>query len=124
MENFNPSHLNSSSYRSVINQSGSGGEIDRYIYSQSGEGIGSFFGNLIRTVVPLLGQSIKGAAKIAKPYLQDAAKEIVVTGAKRAVNKISGPTDHKKHSKRTVKISGATVHKKHSKRRRKKWQSL
>ena len=103
METFNPSTLNVSRYRSVINQNGSGDEIDRYIYSQSGEGIGSFFGNLVRTVVPLLGQSIKGAANIAKPYLKSAAKEIVTTGAKRAINKISGPTIHKKHLKQKPK---------------------
>lgn len=109
MEVFNPNHLNTSLYRSTINQSGRGAEIDRYIYSnQSGEGIGSFFGNLVRTVVPFLQHSIKGAAKIAKPYLKDAAKQILTTGAKRAVDKISGTTDHKKHGKR----------------KRRKWQNL
>ena len=109
MEIFNPINLNAPLYRSVINQSGKGAEIDRYIYSnQSGEGIGSFFGNLFRTVVPIIGQAIKGATKIAKPHLKNAAIEILATGAKRAVDN----------------ISGSTVHKKHVKNKRKKWRNL
>ena len=109
MEIFNPSNLNGPLYRSAINQSGKGAEIDRYIYSnQSGEGIGSFFGNLFRTAIPIIGQAIKGASKIAKPHLKNAAKEILATGAKRAIDK----------------ISRSSVHKKHAKNKRKKWRSL
>ena len=112
MEIFNPSHISDNFYRSTINQSGRGTDIDRYIYSsQSGEGIGSFFGNLVRTVVPFLGSAIKGASNIAKPYIKGALKDILTTGTKRAVNKISGPIIHKKH-------------KKHKKQKQRKWQSL
>ena len=99
MEIFNPTHLNAQIYRSTINQSGKGTEIDRYIYSQTGEGIGSFFGNLARTIVPFLSHSIKGAARIAKPYLREAAKDIVTAGAKRATDKLSSSIVHKKHTK-------------------------
>ena len=98
MEVFTPNHLTESLYRSVINQSGKGVEMDRYIYSsQSGEGIGSFFGNLFRTAVPLIGRAIKGAASIAAPHLKKAGKEIIASGAKRAIDKISGSTVHRKH---------------------------
>ena len=42
MEVFNPNQMRLMTYRSVINQSGNGTNIDRYIYSnQAGEGIGS-----------------------------------------------------------------------------------
>ena len=58
MEVFQPTRLDTAGYRSVINQSGHGMDMDRYIYSnQSGEGIGSFFGNLLRTAIPLIGAS-------------------------------------------------------------------
>ena len=103
MEIFNPTHLNGEMYRSTINQSGKGTEMDRYIYSQTGEGIGAFFGNLARTIIPFIGQSIKGAAKIAKSYLREAAKDIVNTGAKRASEKLSTSTIHKRHTKTKTK---------------------
>ena len=57
----------------AINQRGYGDDIDRYIYSQSGEGLGSFFGKLAKKAIPILGKAIKGAAKAAVPHLQDAA---------------------------------------------------
>ena len=114
MEVFQPTRLDAAGYRSVINQSGHGMEMDRYIYSnQSGEGIGSFFGNLLRTAVPLIGRAIKGAAAIAKPHLKNAVTDIVATGSKRAIDKLSGDIVHKVHK---PKLS--------SKRRKTKWRNL
>ena len=111
MEVFQPTRLDTTVYRSVINQSGHGMEMDRYIYSnQSGEGIGSFFGNLFRAAIPLIGRSIKGAAAIAKPHLKSAIKDIIATGSKRAIGKLSGDIVHKVHSSKRT-----------SKRRKKKW---
>ena len=60
-----------------------GGDMDGYIYSQEGEGIGSFFGNLIRRVIPLATKAIKGIASAAKPHLQNAAKDIVGQASKK-----------------------------------------
>ena len=114
MEIFNPTRIDTSMYRSVINQSGHGMEMDRYIYSnQSGEGIGSFFGNLLQTAVPLISRSIKGAAAIAKPHLKNAVKDIVASGSKRAIDKLSGDIVHKVHKP-----------KRPSKRRKTKWRNL
>ena len=110
MEVFQPSRLDASVYRSVINQSGRGMEMDRYIYNQSGEGIGSFFGNLFRAAIPLIGRTIKGAATIAKPHLKNAVKDIIATGSKRAIGKLSGDIVHKVHSPKRA-----------SKRRKTKW---
>lgn len=118
MEVFQPTRLDAAGYRSVINQSGHGMEMDRYIYSnQSGEGIGSFFGNLLRTAVPLIGRAIKGAAAIAKPHLKNAVKDIVATGSKRAFDKLSGDIVHKVHSPKKAP-------KRASKRRKTKWRNL
>ena len=98
METFNSSR--GVDYRSIINQSGSGSDIDRFIYStQSGQGLGSFFGNFARTVVPFLGKAIKGSSKMAKPIIKNAAKELIATGAKRALAK-TAPVVHKKHKRR------------------------
>ena len=118
MEVFQPTRLDTAGYHSVINQSGRGMEMDRYIYSnQSGEGIASFFGNLLRTAVPLIGRSIKGAAAIAKPHLKNVVKDIVATGSKRAIDKLSGDIVHRVHSpKRRSKQT--------SKRRKTKWRNL
>ena len=118
MEVFQPTRLDAAGYRSVINQSGHGMEMDRYIYSnQSGEGIGSFFGNLLRTAIPLIGRTIKGAATIAKPHIKNAVKDIVATGSKRAIDKLSGDIVHRVHSPKRPS-------KKTSKRRKTKWRNL
>lgn len=88
MEVFRADKQNLNEYRSTIVQSGSGG-IDRYIYNQDGEGIASVLGNVFRTVAPLLGKAIKGAARIAGPHLQRAGSDIVTVGSKRALKAIS-----------------------------------
>ena len=104
MEVFNPNQMKLASYRSAINQSGSGAVMDRYIYSnQTGEGIGSFFGNLARIAMPLLGNAIKGATRIAKPHLKRAAADIVNTGSKRAIDKLAGDIIHKTHYPKSKK---------------------
>ena len=76
MERLDASKLDVIAFK-AINQKGYGDDIDRYIYSQSGEGLGSFFGNLVKKAIPILGKAIKGAAKgaakAALPHLQDAA---------------------------------------------------
>ncbi len=105
MEVFRPDKFDANLYHSTIAQTGAG-DIDRYIYRQDGEGIGSFFGNVFRTVAPLLGKAIKGAAQLAKPHLQRAATEVVTAGGKRVLDKISG-NNHQKRPKRrrTVKVT-------------------
>ena len=80
MEVFNPSKLDSLAFE-ALNQRGYG-DIDRYIY-QEGEGLGSFFGNLFKKSIPLLGKAIKGAAQIAKPHAKAAASELANTAIKK-----------------------------------------
>lgn len=72
MELLDTSKLNEIAFR-AINQRGDGDDIDRYIYSQSGEGLASFFGSLAKKAIPFFGKAIKGAAKAAVPHLKDAA---------------------------------------------------
>ena len=102
METFNDSKLRATAYRS-ISQSGKGMEMDRYIYSQQGEGIGSFFGNLFKSAQPMLGKAIKGAAKLIEPHAKAAAQDLVKAGVKRVNKQLS----HQPH-----------------KRKRTEWQSL
>lgn len=95
MEVYNPTNNTINSYRSIINQSGSG-VMDRFIWrNQDGEGIGSFFGNLFRSAIPILSSGIKGAATLAKPHLKRAAIDIVNTGSKRAISKLSNNINRK-----------------------------
>ena len=72
MQRFDASQLDKIASQ-VINQNGRGDDIDRYIYSQSGEGLGSFFGKVVKTAIPLLTKAIKGTAKAAVPHLTKAA---------------------------------------------------
>ena len=103
----------------AINQRGYGDEIDRYIYSQSGEGLASFFGKLAKKAIPILGKSIKGAAKAAVPHLQEAAavgasniidsvtdnipsnlgKQVIQEVGKRAVQEVVN-INHRPHKRR------------------------
>lgn len=80
MELLDTSKLDEIAFR-AINQRGYGDDIDRYIYSQNGEGLASFFGKLAKKAIPILGKAIKGAAKAAVPHLQEA----VVTGASNLI---------------------------------------
>ena len=65
-----------------------GGDMDGYIYTQEGEGIGSFFGNLFKKVLPLATKAIKGIAGAAKPHLQNAARDIVGQASKKLIHTI------------------------------------
>ena len=66
-----------------------GGEMDGYIYTQEGEGIGSFFGTLLKKVLPLATKAIKGAAHIAAPHLKEAATELAGEASKSLIRKIN-----------------------------------
>ena len=60
-----------------------------YIYSQEGDGIGSFFGGLIKSALPIIGRSIKAGARLAKPYIKKGAADIVTVGSKRLTDKLT-----------------------------------
>ena len=51
MEHLDASKLDVIAFK-AINQKGYGDDIDRYINSQSGEGLRSFFGNLAKKAIP------------------------------------------------------------------------
>ena len=70
-----------------------GGEMDGYIYTQEGEGIGSFFGNLLKKVLPLATKAIKGAAHIAAPHLKEAATELAGEASKSLIRTINNNTE-------------------------------
>ena len=91
MEIFNPTASDVRNYRQIIMQHGSGYDGDGYyVYSQEGEGIGTFFGNLMKNALPVIARTIKGATAIAKPHLEKAAKDFVTAGSKQIIGKISG----------------------------------
>ena len=91
MEVYTPTASDLRAYRNVMLQHGAGFDSDGYyVYSQEGEGLAQFFGSLFKTAVPLLSRGIKGAATILKPHLKKAAAELVTSGSKRLLHKISG----------------------------------
>lgn len=88
-------------YRDAIVQTGRGHHaIDRYVYNMEGEGLGNFFGSLLKQAVPLLTSAIKGAAAIAKPIAVSAGKELIATGAKRGAEELTKQFVHRPHKKR------------------------
>lgn len=107
METFNENKLRGAAHQ-AITQNGKGVDMDRYIYSMQGEGLGSFFGNLAKTAIPLLSKAIKGAAKVAKPHLIATGKDLLAAGTKRGIEE----------------VNKKLVHKPHKRARRTKWQSL
>ncbi len=92
MEVFNPTTGDLRAYRRVMLQHGSGFDKDGYYYysQQEGEGVASFFGNLLKSVYPVIKQGIKGSLSLAKPHLKKAAGDIVASGSKRLLENISG----------------------------------
>ena len=113
MEVFDATKLNSRAYISALNQAGNGPvSMDRYVYDQSGEGVGAVLGNLLKLAVPLAGPIFSGIksliqkkpdsnlksvakniltskefntfAKDAVSYLKPAPKEAIKAGVKRA----------------------------------------
>ena len=99
MEAFKPPQIVASNYRSIYKQYG-GTDMDLYIYNQDGEGLGSFFGKLARMAMPMLGNAIKGSARIASPHIKRAASEIITAGSKSAINKLSDKRVHKPHTRK------------------------
>jgi hypothetical protein len=72
-------------------QHGSGYDNDGYyIYSQEGEGIGSFLGSLFKSAIPVISRTIKAGSRIAAPHLKKAAVDIATAGSKRIAEKLSG----------------------------------
>ena len=79
METYIPS---TKVFEKLLNQSG--GSIDRYIYNQSGAGLGNFFAKLFRTAKPLLSSAIN----TFRPELESIGTKLVDSGAKVATSKI------------------------------------
>ncbi len=109
MEPFNSDKLRGLAYRTIV-QDGNGGDMDRYVYTQVGDGLGSFFGNIFKSAVPFIKSAIKGAVGVAKPHLAAAGKDLITAGAKRGIQELT------KSGKTKV------VHRPH--RSKKKWRSI
>ena len=88
METFSHSNLNTIAIN-AINQKGYGDDIDRYIYSQTGEGLGSFFGNMFKKAIPFIAKSIKGAAKVASPHIKAGLKAGGESALKRGIEEVT-----------------------------------
>lgn len=101
MEIISPSASDVRAYRRTFMQHGNGYDSDGYyVYNQEGEGIGSFFGNLFRSAIPVISSAIKGVGSTLKPSLQKAAGDIVTAGSKRILRKINEDKPAKRKRKR------------------------
>ena len=129
MEVYNPSKLNAAAYTTVFNQTGHGRvSMDRYVYDQSGEGLGAVLGNLLKFAIPLAGPIFGGIKSLIKKEpnanLKSTAKKIVQSkefnqfarDAGTYIAKQASKPNSKKGIKAGVKrthqhISGSAVHK-------------
>ena len=114
MELLDTSKLDEIAFK-AINQKGHGDDIDRYIYSQSGEGLASFFGKLAKKAIPIFGKAIKGAAKAAVPHLKDAAVASSTNLLQSAIDKI--PKQRGRGKKRGLQEIVNIDHTPHKRRR-------
>ena len=96
METYIPS-------QDVTFQFGKGHTMDRCIY-QEGEGIGSFLGNMFKTIFPFLKQGIKGIAAVVKPHLKATAADIFRTGTKRVLEKLDTPRNTPRKNKKRRRL--------------------
>ena len=98
-----------------------GGGLNRYRGGeQSGYGIASILGSIIRKIIPVASSLVRPAAHIVKPHLKAAARDLTVA----AVKKITRAVKKRKQSKKTPQAGGrrkrrkGTKKKKSSRRRR------
>ena len=77
-------------FEKLLNQCGAG--MDRYIYRQSGVGLGNFLAKLFRHAKPLLGTAIN----TIKPELQSAGSKLIDVGSKAAISQIEKLRDRGK----------------------------
>ena len=129
MEVYNPSKVNASAYAAVFNQTGHGrATMDRYVYDQSGEGVGAVLGNLLKFAIPLAGPIFNGIKSLIKKEpnanLKSSAKNIVQSDEFRKFARDAGTYIAKQATKSPTKkgikagvkrthqhISGPAVHK-------------
>ena len=79
-------------FETLLNQSG--GSIDRYIYKQTGDGLGNFFAKFFRYARPLLSSAIN----TVKPELREIGNKLIDSGSKAAVAKIENIRDKSKQN--------------------------
>ena len=71
----------------------SGGDMDRYIYNaQDGNGLGSFFSPIFKTISPLVKTIGKALFGIAKPAAKAAAREGIKGMATAGLNSLANKT--------------------------------
>ena len=103
MELITPSANDIRAYRKTFMQHGAGYDADGYyVYSQQGEGIGSFFGNLFRSAIPVITSGIKGIGSTLKPHIKKAAGDLVAEGSKRLLKKIDEDRPKKRKRRRRL----------------------
>ena len=81
-------------FKTLFNQNGRGLDLDRYIYHQRGNGIGSFFAKLFHKVLPVAKTVLKGAAKTAAPHLKALAGDLKNQGLDYINNKVKNYNDN------------------------------
>ena len=96
MEIYNQTAQSQDLYINAINQNGNGFSMDRYVYGRNmeGAGIGSFFGKILKTVIPMAKQGINTAYKIAKPHLQNFGEDVLSSVQKEATKQINKATEN------------------------------
>ena len=95
-------------YKNIL----SGGNMDRYIYnSQDGNGMGSFFGPILKAVIPIaksIGSTLFGLAKpAAKAAAREGIKGMATAGLSSLADKTIESVQRSRKRKSTRKVRSA-----------------
>ena len=66
MEIFDTSELKDKAYREIFMQKGGSSEINHFMNTMNGEGLGNYFGTAAKKSIPLSSNSIKGGTSKKK----------------------------------------------------------
>lgn len=89
METYRLSNDSLKHFRTLFNQNGGGYSLDRYVYHQKGQGLGSFFAKLFHKVLPVAKSAVKGLIKVATPHAKGFLGDITKEGLNQGVQALT-----------------------------------
>lgn len=91
-------------YRSILFQNGGSPPIDRYIFNaQDGDGIGSFFGSLFKSIVPIAKSVGRTFIKSSIPVAKTVGREAIKGAAEYGLSQLADKAISRKRKRRTSK---------------------
>ena len=114
MEIYNYTPQSQKLFKDAINQNGNGFSMDRYVYGRNmeGTGIGSFFGKILKMVMPIAKKGINTAYKIAQPHLQNFGEDVLSSVRREATKRINEATQKIRGKRKLDNLEHEQIHSK------------